>query len=320
MKLGILFVVVVLLSLKSSCLFGQSQIFLRIDGIDGGIEEGRYEDWIQVQSFSYEFSAGDTPVSPLRTRVSVDQAFPVVLQTAFSQNTFQPDKTRRVELVLTDSDSREFETWKLEDVLITEVSRLDPRTAVYGFWPEELEICYFANCERIFDSDPLGPFNGVLDPQLGFDGDYDGNSELDIADIERLSAEIRSTERDLVFDLSFDGNVDLDDLYLWVRDVKQTYIGDTNLDGEFNSSDLINVFQAGQYEDSIEGNSTWSTGDWNADGDFSTTDLIVAFQDGGYEQGPRLVATLVPETTSSLLLMAFWMGVATAFGNRHRCV
>jgi hypothetical protein len=58
--------------------------------------------------------------------------------------------------------------------------------------------------------------------------------------------------------------------------------GDANGDGQFDSADLIEAFQAGEYEDQISGNSTWNEGDWNGDGEFSTGDLVVAFQSGQY--------------------------------------
>ena len=46
---------------------------------------------------------------------------------------------------------------------------------------------------------------------------------------------------------------------------------------------MIQVFKANEYEDGIEGNSTWSEGDFNADGDFDAEDLILAFEFGMYE-------------------------------------
>jgi hypothetical protein len=84
--------------------------------------------------------------------------------------------------------------------------------------------------------------------------------------------------------------------------LKGTYFGDANLDGEFDTADLINAFTAGEYEDTIAGNSRWSTGDWNADFDFSTSDLVLAFQQGGYEQGPRASVSSVPEPSTALLV------------------
>ena len=59
-------------------------------------------------------------------------------------------------------------------------------------------------------------------------------------------------------------------------------IGDANDDGVFNSSDLVQVFRAGEYEDFVNRNSTFQEGDWNADGDFDSNDLVVAFQAGTY--------------------------------------
>ncbi|MEZ6120929.1 MAG: hypothetical protein R3C28_30770 [Pirellulaceae bacterium] len=58
--------------------------------------------------------------------------------------------------------------------------------------------------------------------------------------------------------------------------------GDVTGDGVFNSSDLVQVFQAGHYEDAIIGNSTWEQGDWNGDGEFNSSDLVLVFQAGLY--------------------------------------
>jgi hypothetical protein len=43
------------------------------------------------------------------------------------------------------------------------------------------------------------------------------------------------------------------------------------------------VFQAGEYEDSTPGNSTWGEGDWNCDGEFNSRDLVTAFQFGKWQ-------------------------------------
>lgn len=87
-------------------------------------------------------------------------------------------------------------------------------------------------------------------------------------------------------------------------------IGDSNLDGRFNSGDLVEVFQAGQYEDGIDGNSGWAEGDWDGDGDFTTSDLTKAFQDGRYDQNVRDKAVAIPEPHSSSMLFAGLMGLA----------
>ena len=59
--------------------------------------------------------------------------------------------------------------------------------------------------------------------------------------------------------------------------------GDSNGDGNFDSSDLVVAFQSGEYEDGIAGNSTFEEGDWNQDGDFDSSDLVYVFQLGLYE-------------------------------------
>lgn len=82
-------------------------------------------------------------------------------------------------------------------------------------------------------------------------------------------------------DIDLDG--DLDTLALDGYWYEQTTPGDANGDGLFNSSDLVAVWQAGEYEDWIEANSIFQTGDWNGDGDFDSSDLVLAFQLGAYE-------------------------------------
>ncbi|MCA9172511.1 MAG: dockerin type I repeat-containing protein [Planctomycetales bacterium] len=96
-----------------------------------------------------------------------------------------------------------------------------------------------------------------------------------------------------------------------------TWFGDANLDGEFNSTDLVVVFQAGVYEDSVLLNAGWSTGDWNGDGEFNSSDLVTAFQTGGYGQGPRdaVAASAVPEPSTCV---ALGLGISCAITAMRR--
>ena len=95
-----------------------------------------------------------------------------------------------------------------------------------------------------------------------------------------------------------------------------TYFGDANLDGEFNSTDLVAVLAAGEYEDGIESNSGWSEGDFDGDGEFTSSDLITALADGGYEQGPpQAVFVAVPEPVNTMI---FPMGVLVLSRWRNR--
>jgi hypothetical protein len=59
--------------------------------------------------------------------------------------------------------------------------------------------------------------------------------------------------------------------------------GDANLDGLFDSSDLVHLFQLGEYEDALAGNSSRATGDFDGDNEFDTSDLVLAFQAGTYQ-------------------------------------
>ena len=91
-----------------------------------------------------------------------------------------------------------------------------------------------------------------------------------------------------------------------MKDLKNTWFGDSNLDGEFNSSDFVEVFTAGKFE--LNEDATWSQGDWNGDNRFNSSDFVEAFTDGGFEQGPRPAQT-VPEPTGALLTVVASVGL-----------
>ena len=139
----------------------------------------------------------------------------------------------------------------------------------------------------------------------GVAGDYDADGELTAADIDALTSAIVGGASDAIYDLNNDGSVTSADRRAWIVDLKNTWIGDANLDGEFNSSDFVAVFQAGEYEDTVAENSTWATGDWNGDKEFSSSDFVVAFQDGGFELGPRAAVSSVPEPTGLGAILLF---------------
>jgi hypothetical protein len=111
-------------------------------------------------------------------------------------------------------------------------------------------------------------------------GDLDGNGAIAAADFDLLCRGLRSG--DDRFDLNRDGRANDEDVRYMVRDLAKTRFGDANVDGAFDTGDLVSLFQIGEFEDEIDGNSTWAEGDWNCDGDFTTADLILAFQDGGF--------------------------------------
>lgn len=86
-----------------------------------------------------------------------------------------------------------------------------------------------------------------------------------------------------IADLDGDGDTDvLGDQIVGLFWFANRPIGDANNDGVFDSEDFVKVFQAGEYEDHIDGNSTYDEGDWNGDGDFDSSDLVLAFQAGTF--------------------------------------
>ncbi len=165
--------------------------------------------------------------------------------------------------------------------------------------------------------DGLSLFAAAVDWLLGnsaVPGDFNGDGSLTVEDVDALNATIAANTNDGKFDLTGDGVVDPADLDVWVVDLKKTWFGDANLDGQFNTNDLITVFQGGLFE--TESDASWGSGDWTGDKRFNTSDLIRAFQDGGFEQGPRgAVAAAVPEPGSFLL---FALGFAALLGAARR--
>ncbi len=155
-------------------------------------------------------------------------------------------------------------------------------------------------------------FENPLSLGGGVPGDFDGNGALDVDDLDTLIGAVVGGSNDATFDLDGNGDVDPSDVNFWVAELKNTWLGDSNLDGEFNSGDLVAVFGAGEYEDTTDNNSSWAEGDWNSDGDFTTSDLVAAFGDGGYEAGIRPAANAIPEPTSIVMLFVGLIGCAIA--------
>ena len=133
-------------------------------------------------------------------------------------------------------------------------------------------------------------------------GDFNGDGMVDVADLEELNQATKSGSKDWQYDINIDGQVNNDDVLAWITWSKGTCIGDVNLDGVFDSADLIELFQVGIYESGDT--ATWVTGDWNGDCVFDSSDLLLAFQEGCYETNNATVAPAesVPEPAGVLLL------------------
>lgn len=113
-------------------------------------------------------------------------------------------------------------------------------------------------------------------------GDLNRDQQLNAQDIDLLCAAVLSDRRESRYDLNADEAVDALDHQFLVHELLGSTAGDADLDSNFDSADLVLVFQSGQYEDLLDDNSSWGTGDWNCDGDFDSSDLVAAFQSGRY--------------------------------------
>lgn len=147
-------------------------------------------------------------------------------------------------------------------------------------------------------------------------GDLNADGQWTAADMNTLSAGVRSSTADYAFDLNRDNLVNVDDRIYWVRTVMNTFMGDANLDGQFDTSDFVGVFAKGLYETGMTAG--WAEGDWSGDGLFDSRDLIVAFQEPGYQQGPRTVRSVPePDTFHWSLVMISAMRIIRGGGRRR---
>ena len=155
--------------------------------------------------------------------------------------------------------------------------------------------------------DNIRVYSGDL-PPVGPTGDFSGNGERGPEDLDLLAQAMISGENDATYDLNEDGAVDVADRNQWL-DLTNTYMGDSNFDGEFSSSDFVTVFGAAKYETGEA--ATWAEGDWNGDGAFNSSDFVAAFSGGGYEKGPRDGGLQVVPEPSSVVLLVGLAGLLT---------
>ena len=122
-----------------------------------------------------------------------------------------------------------------------------------------------------------------------------GDGLCSAADLDAISAEARGDKDNPFFDLTRDFSVDESDREFWVTETMGSFFGDSNLDGQFDLADLVQVFRMGDYEDGFSINSGWGAGDWNGDGEFDSQDLVFAMKKGGFEAGHQELIRVIPE-------------------------
>ena len=145
--------------------------------------------------------------------------------------------------------------------------------------------------------------------------DLNGDGICTCADIDFLTNAVANGSDDPQLDLNGDGIVDPKDRDFLIEDVFGIPYGDVNFDGQFDTNDLVDVFQAGLYDETYTGTPvSFCEGDWNGDGVFDSTDIVLAFRENG---GPTaLPNTAVPEPDGVLLVV---IGIIVlAGGSRYR--
>jgi formylglycine-generating enzyme required for sulfatase activity len=178
-----------------------------------------------------------------------------------------------------------------------------------GSWSSgsaDLSVSYYFNNHAGNGTRATG-FRVASVVELELAGDFNRNGVLDIADLDALTYYSASGMNLLHFDFNSDGLVDGRDVNIWIKARFHSWIGDANLDRQFSSQDLIDLFAAGTYETNMD--AVWSTGDLNGSGRFDSGDLIDALADGGYELGPRPTVAAVPEPGGIILLLLSLCGL-----------
>ncbi|MCA9196391.1 MAG: hypothetical protein KDA87_02595 [Planctomycetales bacterium] len=156
----------------------------------------------------------------------------------------------------------------------------------------------------------------TYDGYMGIGGDINRNGSLDADDIDAIMAAVQRGNDDPRYSFTNDTILDQDDIYAWIENAAKTYFGDANLDGEFNSADFIQIFQADTYEKDVDAG--WATGDWTGDRRFNSEDLVRAFAIGAYEIGPRTTAQAVPEPISPYWAwLVMTLGLRKVWRNSH---
>jgi hypothetical protein len=147
--------------------------------------------------------------------------------------------------------------------------------------------------------------DGGTPPRIG---DFDGDGDIDVDDIDAIAAAMQAGSTDLTFDLDGDGDVDFDDFAFHVQNLADTStsyfdepsgtwmmtgteLGDFNLDGTVG---LLDLARLGEGWSSSDG---WLWGDANGDGTVGLLDLARLGENWGYDR------SAIPEPASATVLL-----------------
>lgn len=139
--------------------------------------------------------------------------------------------------------------------------------------------------------------------------DFNGDSLVDVSDVDELVVAIASGDTDEIYDVNGDGSVDRSDLDQWLSDggtlngFADGYLGgDANLDGTVNAVDLNAL--GGNWQGTPNG---WSGGDFDADGAAIATDLNIL--GNNWLRSSNAAAAPVPEPSTGLMGIICGLGL-----------
>ena len=138
-------------------------------------------------------------------------------------------------------------------------------------------------------------------PSVDLLGDFDGDGELTVNDIDLLSANFRTD--DPAFDLNGDGGVGLGDYSLWVDDLATVLRGDANLDGIVDFADFLAL--TGNFDNR---NGGWAEGNFDGQGGVGFPDFLLLADNFG--QTAAGATASVPEPSASHTV---WLVSVAAF-------
>ena len=135
------------------------------------------------------------------------------------------------------------------------------------------------------DTELLGPAgvrpdgaipNGEVEDYVYLNGDLDGDLDRDVDDVDIMTQGIKNAATGIT-DLNCDGTTDDADMDLLIEEIFGTYRGDSDLDGDVDFNDFLNL--AANF--GTAGGASWAQGDFDSDCDVDFLDFLVFSQNFG---------------------------------------